>query len=288
MNEEQNDNGRKKVGLALGGGAARGLAHIGVIMTLEQAGVPIDFIAGTSMGSMIGSAYAAGMECKRLHEVAVEAGWRHIARPTWPRHGLLSFERLETWMINLIGDVDIRDLSIPFAAVATDLETGERVILREGRLSTTVRASCSVPGFVAPIEVNGRLLCDGGVSDNVPDDAARMLGADYVIGVDIFAPAYRTYLGPVGVALAAVETLVRHAGGGNANADCLIVPDMVGQSYLRLSNYEAFIEAGAQATRDMLPVILDDLAASPQSPASNQSLETKSPREEPYPVVEMG
>lgn len=253
------ENGRKRVGLALGGGAARGLAHIGVLVVLEEAGIPIDFVAGTSMGSMVGAAYCAGIEVPRLLEIAAETGWWDIARPTWPQQGLLTFARLETWMIDLVGELDVRDLSIPYAAVATDLETGERVILHEGPLSQVVRASCSVPGAVAPVEMHGRLLCDGGVSDNVPDDAARMLGADYVIGVDIFAPAYRTYLGPVGVTLAAVETLVRHAGGGNRNADCLIIPDMVGRSYIRLSDHAELIKAGEDAARRMLPVILDGL-----------------------------
>ncbi len=267
---------RIRVGLALGGGAARGLAHIGVLSVLEEAGIPIDAIAGTSAGAMIGAAYCAGVEIPQLLEHAKEGGWWQISRPTWPRHGLLSFEKLEHWITDMIGDVDIRDLKIPFAAVATDIVTGERVILREGPVGKVVRASCSVPGIVAPMEYRGRLLCDGGISDNLPDYAARSLGADYVIGVDVFAPAFRTFLGPAGALLAAVETLVQHAGGGDLDADCLIVPDLVRTSYIRLSKYRDFIEAGEQAAWEMLPTIREALAEQDEiarhSHATNQSL----------------
>ncbi len=255
----------KLVGLALGGGAARGLAHIGVLSVLEEANIPIDFVAGTSIGAMVGAAYCAGIEVPQLLDIAADTGWLKISRPTWPRHGLLSFAKMEEWITELVGDVDVRDLAIPFAAVATDIETGERVILREGPLGKILRASCSVPGVVEPVGYQGRLLSDGGISDNLPDYAARMLGADYVIGVDVFAPAFRTYLGPVGALLAAVETLVQHAGGGDLDADCLIIPNLVGKSFVRLSKYEELIEAGKQATRQMLPIIQADLAEEVES-----------------------
>jgi NTE family protein len=247
--------GRERVGLALGGGAARGLAHIGVLSVLEENDIPIDAIAGTSMGGMIGAAYSAGVEVPQLMEIAAETGWLDISRPKWPRHGLLSFAKMEQWITDLVGDIDVRDLPIPFAAVATDIETGERVILREGPLGKVIRASCSVPGFIEPFEFQGRLLSDGGISDNLPDFAARMLGADYVIGVDVFAPAFRSYLGPFGAMLAAIETLVQHAGGGDFDADCLIIPQLVGKSFIRLSKYDELIDAGRQATVDMIPTI---------------------------------
>lgn len=246
---------RKRVGLALGGGAARGLAHIGVLAVLEENNIPIDAIAGTSMGSMIGAAYSAGVEVSQLMEVASVTSWLDISRPTWPRYGLLSFAKMEHFITNLVGDVDVRDLPIPFAAAATDIETGERVILRDGPLGKVIRASCSVPGFVAPVDYQGRLLADGGISDNLPDFAARLLGADYVIGVDVFAPAYRSFLGPFGAMLAAVETLVQHAGGGDLDADCLIIPDLIGKSFVRLSKYDELIEAGRQAALAMIPTI---------------------------------
>ncbi len=278
------ENSRKRVGLALGGGAARGLAHIGVLTVLQEAQIPIDYIAGTSMGALIGSAYCAGIELPELLDNARTTSWWQVAGPTWPRHGWLSFEKMESVIIDLIGDVDIRDLAIPFAAAATDIETGERVILTEGPVAKIVRASCSVPGIVAPLEHEGRLLCDGGISDNLPDFATRMLGADYVIGVDVFAPEFRTFLGPAGALLAAVETLVQHAGGGDLDADCLIVPDLVGKSYIRLSKYKELIAAGEQAAMDKLPEIRATLEENsprhdyiPQSPPHYQSTAVPKP-----------
>ena len=145
---------RKKVGLALGGGAARGLAHIGVLAALDESAVPIDCITGTSMGAMIGAAYCAGIEIPELMDIASNTGWRHISTPTWPHQGLLSFEKMEDWIINTIGAVDVRDLVIPFAAMATDIETGETLMLQEGSVAKIVRISCSVPGIVAPVSFN--------------------------------------------------------------------------------------------------------------------------------------
>lgn len=252
---------RRRVGLALGGGGARGLAHVGALAALEEGGIPIDYITGTSMGAMVGAAYCAGIEVPELISIAESTGWRHISTLSWPHQGLLSFQKMEDWLLNIIGDVDIQDLTIPFAAMATDIETGEQIILREGPVSKVVRVSCSVPGIVAPVPFNGRLLCDGGVADNVPDQAARKLGADYVIGVDVFAPVYRSFLGPLGVTMAAVEVLVQNAGGGSRSADCVIIPDLVGKSYIRLSKAAEFIEAGRRATEQKLPLIHEELAA---------------------------
>jgi NTE family protein len=249
------------VGLALGGGGARGLAHIGALAALEEGGIPIDYVTGTSMGAMVGAAYCAGIEIPELLDIAANTGWHHISTPTWPHQGLLSFEKMEEWIISIIGDVDLRDLPIPFAVTATDIETGEQVMLCEGPVAKVVRVSCSVPGLVEPVPYNGRLLCDGGVSDNLPDKAARILGADYVIGVDVFAPVYRSFLGPLGVTMAALEVLVQNAGGGSFSSDCVIVPELVGKSYIRLSKAGEFIEAGRRATEQKLPLIHEELAA---------------------------
>lgn len=260
------NNGRLRVGLALGGGGVRGLAHIGVLQGLVDARIPIDCVAGTSVGAVIGAAYCAGLELPQLWELAAETSWTNFGRLTTPTTGLLNFDPLEAWMIDLIGDVDIRDLSIPFAAVVTDLASGERVILREGRLASAVRASCSVPGIVKPLEVDGQLLCDGGISDNVPVGAVRMLGADYIIGVDIFAHAPRPRLGPLGIGVAAIENLVRHAGGGDSMADCLIAPRISGQTYMRFSKWETLIALGEQGARRRIPHIRAALKKSAATP----------------------
>lgn len=267
--------GRLRVGLALGGGVARGLAHIGVISVLEEAGVPIDCVAGTSMGAIIGASYCAGLTVDELKANAARAGWLDVSRPVLSATGLVTFNRLERWLEDTIGEYDVRDLAVPFAAVASDLVSGERVVLWRGRMCTAIRASCSVPGFASPVELDGRMLVDGGITDNVPADVARMLGADYVIGVDIFMPALRRRLGPLGQGLAAIETLVRHAGQGDAECDCLIVPQMEGRSYFRFSHYEQFIALGEAAAREKLPVIL----------AALEQAEHASTPPEPEPVA---
>jgi NTE family protein len=135
------------------------------------------------------------------------------------------------------------------------LINSERVVLSQGRLSTAIRASCSVPGLAAPVELDGRVLVDGGITDNIPADVARLLGADYVIGVDVFTPAHRRYLGPLGQSIAAIETLIRHAGQGKDECDCLIIPDLAGQSYFRFSNHARLIALGEEAARRQLPAI---------------------------------
>lgn len=251
--------GRPRIGLALGGGVARGLAHIGVLAVLEEARVPIDAIAGTSMGAIIGSGYAAGLTIRDMRDLAARAGWGRVARLRVTRDGLLCFMRLEDWVEETVGQFDIRDLAIPFAAVASDLITGERIILDRGDLGTALRASSSVPGFAPPVAWDGRMLVDGGVTDNVPGDVARHLGVDYVIGVDVFKPAMRPKLGPFNQGIAAIETLVRHAGQGPDECDQLIVPDLEGMSYFRFSQHEELIALGEQAARRQLPAIWADL-----------------------------
>ncbi|RMG91916.1 MAG: hypothetical protein D6706_17655 [Chloroflexi bacterium] len=253
------DKQKIQIGLALGGGVARGPAHVGVLSVLEEAGIPIHCVAGTSAGSIVGAAYCAGLTVSQMQELAQNTGWRDVARLAWPKRGFVSFAKMEPWLEGWLGKLDIRDLAIPFAAVVTDLESGEPVVLRAGRLATAVRASCSVPGVVTPVRINGRLYCDGGVSDNLPVSAVRELGADYVIGVDLFAPSGRLRWGPFGLGATALELLVRHAGGGVRQADCLIVPDISEFSYFRFSQSRQFIELGAQAARQALPKILADL-----------------------------
>jgi NTE family protein len=252
-------NSRKKVGLALGGGVARGPAHIGVLAVLEKANIPIDYVAGTSAGSIIGAAYCAGLEIAQMRMMAQQMSWQQIASPIWPRRGLVSFKRMDPWIESFLGDLFLEDLPLPMAVVATDVYTGKPVMMDTGRLTTAVRASSSVPGAVEPVAWNGRLLCDGGISENIPIDAARQLGADYVIGVDLFAPEYNGRGGPLGLGFNAIETLVRNSGSGTDKADCLIVPPIVDHSYLSFGKCDTYIAMGEAATRKKLPQIRADL-----------------------------
>ena len=250
---------RQRVGLALGGGVARGPAHIGVLSVLEEAQIPIDCIAGTSAGSVIGAVYCAGLSLSRMRTLSGQMSWQKITGLVWPRRGLVSFARMEAWFESYVGALNIEDLPIPFAAVTTDVYSGEAVVLREGRVATAVRASSSVPGVVEPLEWDDYLLCDGGISANIPVTAARQMGADYVIGVDLFPPEYAGRGGPLGVGFAALETMVRNSGSGVAQADCLIVPAIDDYSYLNFARWNQYIALGEEAARQQLPQIRADL-----------------------------
>lgn len=184
----------RKIGLALGGGGARGLAHLGVVKALHQLGVPIHCISGTSIGAIIGGVIAAGVEDQA-------DSWLNI--PDWkklpslflelclPWKGLIRGSKIERLLRDTIPIRRFSDLKMPLAVVATDYNTGSEVVLRDGDVHTAIRASMSIPGVFYPVEVNGRVLVDGGLVNPVPVDVCRNLGADRVIAVDINANRMR-------------------------------------------------------------------------------------------------
>ena len=180
-------NFNQSVGLALGGGSARGWAHIGVIRALTEAGIKIDYIAGTSIGSLVGSVFAAG-NIKDLEEVAVQLDWKQIAYlfdVVLPKSGLIDGKKVAKFVHNHLREMNIEELSIPFCAVSTDLYTGDEVVIRKGNIIEAVRASISIPGVFTPVRNNGRILVDGGLVNPVPVSVVREMGADYVIAVDL-------------------------------------------------------------------------------------------------------
>lgn len=177
-----------KIGLALGSGGARGSAHTGVLKVLEAEGIPISVVAGSSIGSLIGAALAVGISTEQVEEEWLATGARRVFRsflPTFPRAGLSSGNELKKYLTQLLGDVHIEDLNIPYAAVACDIDTGESVVLTEGSLVDAVRASTAIPGIFHPVRLGNRLLVDGGLVEPVPIHVCRELGADFVIAVDI-------------------------------------------------------------------------------------------------------
>ena len=180
-------NFNQPVGLALGSGSARGWAHIGVIQALTEAGIDIDYIAGTSIGSVVGSVFAAG-NIKALEEVAVRLDWKQIAYlfdVVLPKSGLIDGKKVAGFVRNHLREMNIEELPIPFCAVSTDLNTGDEVIIREGDIIEAVRASISIPGIFTPVRNNGRILVDGGLVNPVPVSVVREMGADFVIAVDL-------------------------------------------------------------------------------------------------------
>jgi len=249
----------RKVGLALGGGVVRGWAHLGVLSVLEKSGIMIHYVAGSSAGSLVGALFCCGMCITELINLAARMRWWHLMRPVWPAQGFFSFEGLERLIIRQVGDILFSDLKTPFAAITTDIADGKAVSITSGRLAPAVRASCSVPGIFIPVRIGDKSLVDGSISDTVPVNVLRQMGAGYVIAVDIFAPALRPRLGALGMGFNAIEILVQNAGGGIGEADCLISPDLAGSTYLRMSKREHLFRLGQQAAEAKLPEILQAL-----------------------------
>ena len=182
------DKERPLIGLALSSGGPRGAAHTGVLKVLEEHHIPIDVIAGTSMGAMVGGVYAAGVSIERIEEEWLKTDIVRMAKnflPTFPLHGWSSGGNIYRALQSLVGDARIEELPLKFAAVATDIETGEEMVIQEGLLVDAIRASSSVPGLFVPAEHEGRFLVDGGLVNPLPVDVTRRLGADIVIAVDV-------------------------------------------------------------------------------------------------------
>jgi len=184
---DSNPGRRRKIGLALGSGSARGLAHLGVIRAIEDAGIEVDFIAGTSMGALIGAIHAAG-KLDELEATFLAFDWRKTVSffdIVLPKSGLLDGAKISELVRTHIHTDTIEALPIPFAAVATDIVSGEEVVIRSGDVIEAVRASISVPGIFTPVRSNGHVLVDGGLTNPVPVSTARAMGADIVIAVDL-------------------------------------------------------------------------------------------------------
>ena len=184
-----------KIGLALGGGGARGLAHIGILKVLQREHVPIDVIAGTSMGGIVGAMHAAGLSTEQMESEALKHGdIGQIFKLVDLRligSGLLGGKRIKKLLTEVLGaDTTFADLRLPFAVVSVDYNSGRTVVLKDGNLVNAVRATMSVPGVFEPVELNGCSLLDGGVLDNVPVGVARDLGAEKIIAVDVL-PHFR-------------------------------------------------------------------------------------------------
>jgi len=181
----------KKVGLALGGGAARGLAHIGVLEILEKEGVPVDMIAGTSVGAAVGALYAQGKPASQIKELALNMGWRRMVSLvdlTLPRSGFIEGTGIKNLLKSIMGDIDFSDLKIPLSCVATDIRSGEEVVINDGPVLEGVRASISIPVIFTAVKWRDRYLVDGGLVNPVPVSTVRGMGADFVIAVNVIPP----------------------------------------------------------------------------------------------------
>jgi NTE family protein len=174
-----------KVALVLGAGAAKGFAHVGVLKVLEANHVPVHMVVGTSVGSFVGSLYAYGYPAHDLQKIAMGLEKGELADLTVPDNGFVKGEKLEAYVNRMVRGTTMEKLRIPFHAVATDIVSGEEMVFGRGNTGSAVRASCSIPGVFRPVRIGDRTYVDGGVVSPVPVDAARRLGADVVIAVDI-------------------------------------------------------------------------------------------------------
>ncbi|HTN44182.1 MAG TPA: patatin-like phospholipase family protein [Nitrospiria bacterium] len=252
-----------KVALVLGGGAARGFAHVGVIRVLEQEKIPIHIIVGTSVGSLIGALYADKGNSFDLEMIAFKLEKEDLldfsvfASTTGPVKG----DRLEQFVKDRVSRDKIEDLPIPFAAVATNLNTGEPVVLKRGSIARAVRASSSIPGVFTPVQYLDMTLVDGGVVDNVPVDVARTMGADLVIAVNIGKDVVNNNLtNIIDITLQAVNIMANENSVFKMrDADVLIEPDVGSVKTMDFSMKESLMRAGIAAAENAIPEIREKI-----------------------------
>ena len=254
------------IGLALGGGFARGIAHIGVLKVLEEENIPIRYIAGTSVGALIGAAYCSGISAAELEQVAAKVRFKHIASWTLSRYGFASNQRMIGFLNQLLKVKTFEELRIPLAVTATDFSTGEGVVFHSGPLVDPVRASCSYPGMFLPVKIRGRLLIDGMLSHTVPTRPLRQMGADRVLAVHLKGKwtdgeGPRHLFDVIGQCFAIAQEM--NSSQWKQAADLVIEPDVNGYKYDAFEHSAALVRAGEIATRAALPEIRKWLQSEP-------------------------
>jgi NTE family protein len=239
--------GKQRVGVALSGGSALGIAHIGVLQSLRDHDIPIDCIAGTSAGAIVAACYAFGVPMEKVTETARKLSWYNIPKLSFSGLGLFSHAALAKFIEEFLKDAKIEDATIPLSIVAADLETGERVIFRKGSLIKALTASASIPGFFIPVEVGGHLLVDGGLVDNLPFFALSEMGATTKVGVNVNRwISRRQPKNLLDVATRSMEIAItyRHPLAKN---EILIEPHLEGFTPSDFSKAEGLVRAGYQA-----------------------------------------
>jgi len=250
---------RPGIGLALGGGFARGYAHLGVLQVLEEESIPLSCIAGSSIGSILGAAYASGLPLARIIEKCSEIRFRDFGRWRFSRFGLASNDRLGALVHRFFDSRQFEDLSIPTAIVATDLDTGDPVLFKQGGLAEPIRASCAFPGLFEPVQIGTRCLADGGLVAPVPTRAARELGAEIVVGISVGLHDGRrgaptNIFQVVSRALSAAQK--HQLESWERHANLVLRPAVQNLAWDDFERIDEAIEAGAAAARSALPRLL--------------------------------
>jgi NTE family protein len=254
---------KPRVALALGGGAALGFAHIGVIKALETSGIGVDVVVGTSAGSVVGALYAAGHGPFELQKLAIQLDEAAVTDWSLFDRGLIKGEALERFINTNVGGRPIEGLRRRFAAVATDLQSGEPIVFQRGNTGTAVRASSSIPGVFPPVTIGGREYVDGGLVAPIPVRAARGLGADLVIAVDISSrPSGKTKAGSLDVLLDTISIMGGALGKTElAAADVLIRPELRGLPATNFQQRHEAILEGEKAGFAAIPRVREAIAA---------------------------
>lgn len=268
------------IGLALGGGFARGIAHIGVLKVLEEERIPIQYIAGTSVGALIGAAYCSGLSVAELEEVATQVRFKHLARWTLSRYGFASNQRMIGFLNRILKVKTFEELRIPLAIAATDFSTGEGVVFHSGPLIDPVRASCAYPGMFLPVKIRGRLLIDGMLAHTVPTRPLRQMGADRVLAVHLKGKwtngdGPRHLFDVVGQCFAIAQDM--NSSHWKQAADLVIEPDVNGYKYDAFEHSAEFVRAGELVTRAALPEIRKWLQPEPVRTAPPAQIATAKP-----------
>ncbi len=247
-----------RIGLALGGGFARGIAHVGVLRVFERNGIPIDLIAGVSVGAIIASAYASGTSLDEIEAAASRMNFKDVARWTLSLMGLAASERMENFLHQLLKVHSFEQMKTPLAIVASDLSTGEPVVFQgHGNVTIPVRASCAYPGLFKPIQHNGKFLVDGGVTMELPAKPLRAMGATHVISVLLpapeIAPDPANMLAVVNRCFQILQRRVEPEW--RAISDIVLAPDVEVHSWDGFRGAKRLVEAGEQAAEAALPNI---------------------------------
>lgn len=253
---------RRRLGLALGGGAVRGAAHVGVVAVLEREGIRPDVVAGVSSGAIVGAGVAAGIPAAEMLEAFRRSSWLQIAVPAWlSRLSMLDSSPLGALIEKVTSVSDFSDLQLPFAAIACDLLTGRRVVITSGSLREAIVASSAIPGLFEPVRRDGQMLVDGQLLENVPAQAALDLGADYVLGVDIMPPPVNS-AEPADfrdVILMSWDIVQRGRQGDSVQPDLMVTPGVGPLSLSDFSRVGDAYDAGVAAMEAALPRLRADL-----------------------------
>lgn len=247
-----------KVGVAFGGGGAKGMAHIGVIKAFEEYGLDFDYVAGTSVGSIMGAAYASGMKSNEILKIAKSMKTSDI-RTSKVFFVPSKTEGIESMMRNNFGDINIENLKKPFSAVAVDIKSTKELCISKGNLAKAVAGSCCVPGIFQPVQFGNYLLCDGGLQNNIPANIPRFFDCDYVIAVD--CNSTRTYgtesSKTLDVIACALRILMKsNSIKGYLNADLTIACDTKKFKSTELEGIDEMVEIGYRNAIDVMPEIM--------------------------------